>query len=312
VAAVAPSQQGRKPPSTFTDPRILPRSILHVWPGLDGRLPGLLVVLGLLLLAPLLAWPLLDARRRRAVLAAAVFGVGLAVGSYLLFAISDTYVPMRTGPRRLLPYELVLPVVAAMILLALADRVLRPGWRALLRGRSAAVAAAIALLVVTAAMIAPAPGVQLDEDPEPGLTTAGYDTYRWIDANLPAGARILTNAYTDGSVAALARRTGIIDGRAVYLEDPAFLAESTALVLGGRTVFLDPDGAGARDFLAREGVTHLLVAADGATGADLGGYLPFVTDLAALDRSAGYTLVRSFDGGRLRLYAVAAPAAEGG
>ena len=53
-------------------------------------------------------------------------------GAYLLFAISDTYVPMRTGPRRLMPYVLVLPVVAAVVLLGLADRFLRPGWRALL------------------------------------------------------------------------------------------------------------------------------------------------------------------------------------
>jgi len=310
VAAVAPGQLGREPPATFTDRRMLPRSILHVWPGLDGRAPAFLAVLVLLLLAPLIAWPLLDSRRRRAVLAAAVFGAGLAAGAYLLFVISDTYVPMRIGPRRLFPYELVLPVVAAVVLLAFADGLLRPGWPALLP-RGARPAAALALLLATGAMIAPAPGVQLDDDLEPGLTTTGYDAYRWIDANLPSDSRVLTNAYTDGSVAALARRTGIIDGRAVYLEDPAFLAESTNLVLGGRTVFLDPAGPGARSYLAREGVTHMLVTGDGGTGADLGGYLPFVTDLAALGRSAEYTLVHSFDGGRLLLYAVAAPPAAG-
>jgi hypothetical protein len=103
-----------------------------------------------------------------------------------------------------------------------------------------------------------------------------------------------------------------VDGRAVYLEDREFLAESTALLLAARTVFLDPHGAGGRSFLAREGVTHLLVATGAASGADLGGYPPFETDVAALDKSADYTLVRSFDGGRLRLYAVRAPAASGG
>jgi hypothetical protein len=270
------------------------------------------VVLAGLLAAPWLAWPLLDARRRRALVAAAVFGAGLAAGAYLLFAISDTYVPMRTGPRRLLPYELVLPVVAAVILLVLGDRLLRSGWRALLPRRGAALAAGLAMALVTAAMVAPAPDTGLDDDSEPGLTITGYAAYRWIDDNLPPTARLLANAYTDGSVAALARRTGIVDGRAVYLEDRAFLAESTALVLAARTVFLDPDGPGARRFLAREGVTHLLVAAGGASGADLGGYLPFQTNVDALDRSAGYTLVRSFDGGRLRLYAVRTPAASGG
>ncbi|MFH1475343.1 MAG: hypothetical protein ABIG85_05730, partial [Chloroflexota bacterium] len=316
VAAVAPGQLGREPPGSFTDRRLLPRSILHLWPGLDARAPGLLVVLAGLLAAPWLAWPLLDARRRRALVAAAVFGVGLAAGAYLLFAISDTYVPMRTGPRRLLPYELVLPVVAATTLLVLGDRLLRPGWRALLPRRGAALAAGLAMTLAAAAMVAPAPETGLDDDPEPGLTTAGYAAYRWIDGNLPPTARLLANAYTDGSVAALARRTGVVDGRAVYLEDRAFLAESTAMVLGARTVFLAPDGPGARRFLAREGVTHLLVAADGGgagagSGADLGGYLPFETDVDALEGSGGYTLVRSFDGGRLRLYAVRAAASGG-
>jgi hypothetical protein len=209
--------------------------------------------------------------------------------------------------------------VAAVILLTLADRSLRPGWRALLPRRGAALVAGLAMVLVTAGMVAPAPETGLDDDPEPGLTPAGYAAYRWIDGNLSADARLLANAYTDGSMAALARRTGIVDGRAVYLEDRAFLAESTALVLAARTVFLDPDGPAARRFLARQGVTHLLVAADGAadgasgaSGADLGGYLPFATDMAALDRSAGYTLVRAFDGGRLRLYAVRTPASSGG
>jgi len=312
VAAVAPGQQGRQPPVSFTDPRLLPRSILHVWPGLDARFPSMLVVLVGLLAAPWLAWRLLDSRRRRALVAGAVFGIGLAAGAYLLFALSDTYVPMRTGPRRLLPYELVLPVVAALVVLVLGDRLLRPGWRALLPRRGAALAAGLAMAVVTAAMIAPVPSAPLDDDPEPGLTEAGYEAYRWIDANLPADARLLTNAYTDGSVAALARRTGIVDGRAAYLEDRAFLAEATALVLAARTLFLEPDGPGAHSFVAREDVTHLLVATGAASGADLGGYLPFETDEDALDGSADYTLVRSFDGGRLRLYAVQPSAASRG
>jgi hypothetical protein len=311
VAAVAPGQVGREPPSSFTDRRLLPRSILHVWPGLDARLPSYLAVLALLLVAPLLAWPVLDARRRRAVLAAAVFGVGLAAGSYLLFSISDTYVPMRTGPRRLLPYELVLPVAAAGILLAVAARWLRPGWKALLP-RGAGAASALAVTILAAAMIAPAPGALLDDEPEPGLTPAGYEAYGWIEANLPPDARLLVNAYTDGSVAALARRTGIVDGRAVYLEDAAFLAESTNLLLGARRVFLDPAGEGSRRYLEREQVTHLLVATEGPTGADVGGYPLFETDYAALAEAAGYTLVRTFDDGRLLLYAVAAPPAAGG
>jgi hypothetical protein len=314
VAAVAPALVGVDPPSRFTDSRLLPRSILWIWPGLDGRQLGYLLIVGLLCLAPVLAWPWLDGRRRRVVLLMLVFGAALLAGSYLLFAISDTYVPMRTGPRRLMPYELLVPVLAAVVVAWGLDRVLRPGWLALAgnRRRAGLLSALFATLLVAAA-IAPAPASTTD-DPEPGLTPAGYEALRWIAGNLPADSRILANAYTDGSIAALAERTGIVDGRAVYLEDPEFLAESTALVLGARTLFLDPAGDFAREYLGRHDVDYLLVAdpAAGAAGSDLGGYDPFTTDTPLLDAADGYTLVRSFGEGRLRLYAVepAPPAAH--
>jgi hypothetical protein len=310
VAAVAPALVGTEPPDRFTDSRLLPRSILWIWPGLDGRQPGLLPVLGLLCAAPLLAWPWLDARRRRAVVLMLVFGLALAAGSYLLFAISDTYVPMRTGPRRLMPYLLLVPVLAAVVVVWGVERLFRPGWIVRAGGRRrAGLASALFATLLVAAAIAPAPDSMVD-DPEPGLTPAGYEAYRWIAANLPADARVLANAYTDGAIAALGERIGIVDGRAVYLEDPAFLAESTALVLGARTVFLDPAGEAARRYLARNDVDYLLVTNPpaGGTGADLGGYDPFVTDAGSLDAAGGYTLVRSFADGRLLLYAVEAAA----
>ncbi len=311
VAAVAPAVVGTLPPDRFTDSRLLPRSIIWIWPGLDGRNREALLLLGPLCLLPILAWRWLDARRRRSVILMVVFGVALLVGSYLLFAVSSTYVPMRTGPRRLMPYELLVPVLAAIVAVWGLDRLLRPGWRALLpsAGR-AGIAAALAASILVAAAVAPAPEGTVD-DAEPGLTTTGYDAYRWIAANLPPDARILTNAYTDGSVAALTERVGIVDGRAVYLEDPAFLAESTALVLGARTLFLDPGGAFAARYVAENEVDYILVAnaEAGGSGADLGGYSPFDTDVASLDAGDGYTRVRSFAGGRLLLYAVAPPGA---
>jgi hypothetical protein len=304
VAAVAPGQLGREAPKSFFDRRLLPRAILHVWPGLDGRSGALLVVLGGLLAVPLLAWPWLDPRRRRAIVGTWVFAVGLFVGSYLLFLISNTYVPARSGPRRLMPYELLLPVVSLVITLWGLDRLLRPGWRALLPGQRAGLAAGALLAILTVAAIVPSPDPFVDDDPDPGLTITGYDAYRWLDANLPADARVLANAYTDGSLAALAGRVGIIDGRAVYLEDRAFLAESTALVLGARVVFAEPSSPGAAAYLARERVNYLLVAGPGASGADLGGYLPFGTDLDTLRAGGRYTLVRTFGDGRLLLFKV--------
>ena len=105
---------------------------------------------------------------------------------------------------------------------------------------------------------------------------------------------------------AVARREAILDGRAVYLEDAEFLAESTSLVLGARVLFADPGGAAAADYLADERVSHLLVATAGPNGNDLGGYLLFETDLGALQQGGRYTQVRSFGDGRLLLLEVAA------
>ena len=236
-----------------------------------------------------------------------VFAVVLFVGSYVLFAMSDTYVPRRVGPRRLIPYELVLPVVSAVIVLWGIDRLLKPGWRLFCRSGAARCSPpGHVLAVLTAGMLAPAPSTASDEpDREPGLTSVGYEAYRWIAANMPADARVLANAYTDGSLAASPAGPAILDGRAVYLEDPTFLAESTNLVLGARVVFAEPDGPAAADYLTSRGVDYLLVAGPAAQGSDLGGYRPFETDCESLAHGGRYTLVRTFGDGRLLLSRVA-------
>ncbi|HTC86093.1 MAG TPA: glycosyltransferase family 39 protein [Candidatus Acidoferrum sp.] len=303
VASVALGQIG-KPPTSFFESRMLPRATLHIWPGLDARVKALLLVLGLLVLAPFVVWPALDPRRRRLVVTGIVFAGGLFVGSYALFVLSRTYVPERTGPRRLMPYEVVLPVTSLVVLLWGLSRLLRPGWRALLPHRGAGLAAATLLAILTLGAVAPASDRLIDDAAEPGLTVVGYDAYRWMADNLPADARILANAYTDGSIAAITGRVGIIDGRAVYLEDRPFLGESTALLLGARVVFGQPSGAGAAAFLARERVDYLVVAGPRATGADLGGYGPFTTDLTALQHDGRYTLVHTFGDGRVMLFRV--------
>ena len=75
-------------------------------------------------------------------------------------------------------------------------------------------------------------------------------------------------------------------------------------LLGARVVFGTPSAPGAASFLEREGVTHLLVATDPVDGTDLGGYLPFATDVAAIRADPRFRLVREFDGGRLLLFEV--------
>jgi hypothetical protein len=309
TASVAPALDGSQPPDAFTDSLLLPRSILVVWPGLDGRVRSGLVVLAALVLVPLLAWPFLDGRRRRFLLTWAVFAALLVAGSLLLFALSDTYVPQRTAGRRLMPYLLFVPVVAMTLLVWVAGRLSAPYWRALLPGRwdgpRRAVLAGVALAVLTVGAVSasPIPG-SVGEDRDAALSPAGYAAYRWMADHLPPEARILANAYTDGSIAAVTKRVGIVDGRAVYLEDPGFLAESTALVLGARVVFATPESAGAATYLERERVTHLLVATEGPLGRDLGGYLLFDTDLAAVRSDPRFRLVQSFDADRLQLFEV--------
>ena len=306
VASVAPGRIGEPPPNSFFGSDLLPRATLAIWPGLDGRFRPDRIMLAAVVLVPVLAWPWLDPRRRRLLLATWVFGVALLIGSLALFAVSSTYVPARVGPRRLMPYELVVPVVSTLVLLHLLDRLLRPAWRLLLSRRAGGLAAALLLGVLTIGAVAPAPGTVADDADEPGLTATGYNALRWIDANLPADSRILANAYTDGSLLAVAHRPAILDGRAVYLEDAPFLAESTSLVLGARVLFADPAGPAADAYLRTERVDYLLVATDGPGGGDLGGYLLFDTDLGALAGSGRYTQVRSFGEGRLLLYRVGA------
>lgn len=310
TASVAPALNGSPPPDEFTDSLLLPRSIFVVWPGLDGRTRSGLAVIAALVIAPALAWPFLDGRRRRWLLAWAIFAVLLVAGSLLLFAVSDTYVPQRTAGRRLMPYLLFVPVMAMTVLVWLTGRLAAPFWRALLPGRPGrrAVAAGLTLALLTAGAVSAsalpnAPG----EEREAALSQTGYDAYRWMATHLPADARILANAYTDGSIAAVTGRVGIVDGRAVYLENPAFLAESTALSLGARVVFGTPAAPGAATYLVRERVTHLLVATEGPLGRDLGGYLLFDTDVAAISLDPRFRLVESFGDERLLLFEVVVP-----
>jgi hypothetical protein len=303
VAAAAPGEMDAPPPVRFTDRRILPRSILHVWPALDGQGPEGLILLFGLVGTPFLAWPWLDTRRRRLLLVVAVFAIALLVGSYLLNEISSTYVPRRAGGRRLMPYELLLPVVAGVCWLWAAQRLLEPGWRSLLRPRSAALAGGLSLLLLVAAAVAPVANEE-DLDEAPGLSSVGYHAYEWIRASLPADARILANAYTDGAMTALTERVSILDGRAVYLEDAAFLDDATRLVLGARRYFQTPADLNAASFLDEADADYLLVVGPTGRGADVGGYRPFPTDFESLANSERLSVVASFGAGTLTLFKV--------
>jgi hypothetical protein len=309
VAAVAPNFMGMPPPATFRDARLLPRTILRVWTSLDGRNPvGMVALIGLGAVL-IVAWPRLDARRRRAIVVWLTFGVLLFIGSFALFSVSGTYVPRRTGGVRLLPYLVFIPVLSATLLLwgvgrwngSVVPARLGTLWRPMRPRRPGRVVLAtlalIAVWLVGAAK--PITGRQAS------LTPTGNRAFQWIRDNLPSDARVLANGYTDGSIAAVTGRVGITDGRAVYLEEPEFLAESTALCLGARAFFANPTAPAALSFLARERVSYLVVATAGPFGRDIGGYPLFSTNLAALATSRELHLTRSFGDGRILIYEVA-------
>jgi hypothetical protein len=119
--------------------------------------------------------------------------------------------------------------------------------------------------------------------------------YGWIARELPPDARILLNAPTDGVIAVLTGRTGILDGPLANAGDRPLLARATALALGARVVFAEPNGARAAAYLAREGVTHLLVAVPGSSVADVGGRVAFDTDIGGIGSGDRFALVRAFD-----------------
>jgi hypothetical protein len=304
IAAVAAGQVGTSPPKGFTDRRLLSRENLEIWPGLDARTgPGLLA-LAAILLVPVLAWPWLGARRRSLLVVVLIFGVGLLAGAWLLTVMSDTYVPRRVGGRRLVPYELLVPVGAAMVGILL----LASGLRRALSGSGLAparrrvvgalgVAAVIALSLVSST-------TAVDDEESTGITPRGYAAYAWLRDNLPEDARILANAYTDGSLTLLSERTGILDGRAVYLEDASFLSEATGLLLGGRRFFGDPTNPDSDAYLTAADVDYLLVGTTPDSGFDLGGYRPFATDVQVLDSDPRFSLVKELADGSLRLYRV--------
>nr|MBA3779589.1 hypothetical protein [Chloroflexota bacterium] len=286
-----------------------PDGLLRVWPGLGADPQIQAGVVGVILLLPLFGWRWLARAQRRAVLTWLVFAFGLAAGAFAFVLLYETYVPLRVGPRRLLPYELFVPVVFLAIDLLLLQRLVHWVAGRALAGRANVMRSAVGVVVVAviALFVARAPlsqGPVGEEDESFGLERTGYDAYGWIAQNTPPGSRILTSAYTDGIVAALTRRVGIVDGRAVYLEDAPFLREALEHLLGARVVFGAPAAPGAVDYLRDERVDYLLVTGPEANGRTLGGYPVFEVDLAALDAQPYLRLLLTFGDDRLRLYEV--------
>jgi hypothetical protein len=304
VAAAQPAQMGLPAPAEFLDPRLTPRTALWIWPTIDARtVLGKALLIGILATSALV-WPLLPSGERRLIIFGVLVACGLVIGSYLAFSMADTYVPQRAGGRRVLPYVLLLPALCVAVLLAASQRRLVRG-----RGRGRRAAFWAAALVAVAVIIQPSAAGLRDRNAT--LSDAGLSAFSWIRTEFP-GARLLTNAYTDGSVGLLAGAVGIIDGRAAYLEDPEFLGRTMSLILGARTFFADPGTHQAASFLEEEEVELLLVTGTHGQASDLAAYRPFEADLVALGSASGCELVRVFGDDQLRLYRCPSRVAFGG
>ncbi len=200
-----------------------------------------------------------------------------------------TLVPADFGLHRLYDYD-ALPVVLA------AAGAAELGARGLARlhryGRPAAIALAAAAALVLAAHA------------RPTLTTAtaaqAQGVFAAVRAEVPCTARVLPDARTAGSFAALTGRESILEGMAPYL-NPALMKRVLPVLFGARDFFRHPQANAA--YLARQRVDFVLLLTDrnveiGASG----GRVDRGVDRPGLRALPNLRLVRS--GPAFELYAV--------
>lgn len=262
------------------------------------------IVVGGVLVLPVLGWPLLDARRQRLVASMIAFAAVLALVAIALLSRDGSFGERWHASLQVLPLQwLVAAAAFSFAARAVVRLAARTGGRVADHRFAPAVGAAAAIVVVIALAAALASAGRGAGDRPGSVSSRGLDAYAWIAREAPADARILANGATSGIIASLTGRMGIIDGPSIDPVDRSLVSRATALVLGTRVVFEEPDDERAATFLAREGVSHLLIAGPAAGAADLGAVSLFPTDLAAIDANPRFGLVRSF-GDRVFLYAV--------
>ena len=291
-------------PRGADDPRFVETTVGTLLGAPIGAVTAMPIVIGGVLVLPVLGWPLLDARRQRLVASMVAFATVLTLVAIVLLSRDGSFGERWLAALQVLPLQWLVAAAA----LGFAARVgvraaTRTAARVVDRRHAPAFAAAAAMLIVIVVAAALASAGRAAGDRPGSVSSRGLDAYAWIAEQAPADARLLANGATSGIIATLTGRTGIIDGPAIDPMDRSLISRATALVLGARVVFDEPDGDRAATFLAREGVSHLFVAGPAASAADLGAVTLFPTDFATIDTSPRFVLVRSF-GDRVFLYAV--------
>ncbi len=275
------------------------------------RLQSRAAQLGLLLLILFVLPALLGRPSTRAARAVLVIGIAtagiVAVGMVFTFLYS-TYVPQRLGPQRVVPtygFPLagllaVAGWLAATRLSALWRRRRGSGGRvdSVLYPAATAVFSIVLLLLLTPGLGGRSARLEHVAPIGPNLSETAYQAYEWIGENTPADAVVMANGYTEGSLRAVSGRVGWLDGRAPYLGNDAFRADSIRKLIDARAYFRDP--VAEREKLPAE-VDYVLVTTRGSV--DLGGSR-FAQGRSQLFDSPDLRFVRAFDGKKLLLFEV--------
>lgn len=236
-----------------------------------------------------------------------VYVLGVYAGSSVICARYDTFVPERAGYLRILPnYVIALSgFLAALAWLAtsllyrrLRSR-LRGEWARVVRLRIVAAAATSIVSAFVLLSLTPLASGRI-VGPDYGLSPVAYEALTWLEASTPADTIVLANSYTAGSIASVSGRVGVLDGRAPYLEPPAWRGSATQALLDSRAFFADPV---ANCEKLPKATDYVLLS----RGVSLAGAYGFRSNLSGLQQLPGLRLARSFGRSQVFVFEVVKP-----
>jgi len=229
------------------------------------RRPFLLIVpeMGLLAAFVLLRWG--GPRLRLMAVAAATTAVVLFVVALAFDYRFDVYALAEFGPRRLFDY-VALP--AALLGAGVAEVALER-----LARRRASVATAVVLVGILTLAAVGVPRNVSSSSRERFYSTA-LAPLAWIEANVSCQGRVLVDRRTLGTLEAMTRHAGTIEGMGPYFR-PAVLTTALRSLFAARDFFRDPSAG--RDYLRANDVAAVVVTSPGQTLGGVGADLKVVT-----------------------------------
>lgn len=251
--------------------------ILAPWPILETPAAWLVAIA---VLAPLVLWRWLPRRSRALYAAGWLYLAGLLSVVLAFLWLYDTYVPQRVGFGRLAPFSLVgMGILVAVGLTAIGR------WIDAVAPRTRRVPGAVSAggwaVILVAAVVIAIGGVRAGTGPRvgDGITPDGYRAMVWLRDNTPPDSIVLANSYTEGAIGTLARRNGLLDGRAPYNKEFDFLVAAVDQLKAGRSFFA---GETSVEAIRDMGVDYVVVS---PKRFELANPMPFCDPPAELDRT---------------------------